>query len=458
MPSTLLGRWWLPASPEKQVGGVLDFSLESGGVLRLHGGLVGGDDLVTRVVILGSSEEYGRITIGDASYAGQSRNDSRVERETWRCSTVLLGAHFETGLDTPLTTVTLSTQLLSWWTMQEKPKLDHGLESGIARLELQVPATLSAEIDGGRVLLRWRRSATAGLIDANITLEPVFECWPANPIPFYDAWRSFVTPILFLTIFATGHADRIVDLHVSVQDQNHEPMRSARVLVDSWSDLLTTEPPSNWWTFPLPFKEVEARFHEIIPSWFRMYMEARTGMLEYFVLRLTSQSAIEHWFSSTVRALELWHRALIGGKQMSEGDYQALLSKVEGVLGSEEWRLAKMRLKYGNELTQKQRLDDLVWQAEPLLSNEISSYRRFTRRVVDMRNQLMHGNDDRNDRSYSQMVYASIMLDAVFFAVLLRRLGFNDTEVSTFVKRHAAWRQLSSTDNVWLAEARRSTP
>jgi hypothetical protein len=95
-------------------------------------------------------------------------------------------------------------------------------------------------------------------------------------------------------------------------------------------------------------------------------------------------------------------------------------------------------------------LDELIDAAGEPVASEISSYTKFTRRVINMRNQFTHGD---GDLSHLHMFWATRILDVVFYSVLLRELGVADDDVGRFVRESRVWRQITSMDNVWLRQA-----
>ncbi|MBM7784579.1 ApeA N-terminal domain 1-containing protein [Tenggerimyces flavus] len=450
---SIYGRWWLPSAPDWRVGGVLEFSAEGEGRLRLAGGLREGPVFGGDEVIHGSSDEFGPVTASAAMLSQRSSGfggKDDVAREEWNCHTIFLGAHLDKGDREPIRSVRLSTAGLPWWAARAtRPRRDYYDDTGSISITISQPPSLSAPVDGGNVMLSWFQSSSDSAVAAEVALEPALMYTPDNHTTFEAVWKSFITPALFLMTTLMGRGDQITEIDVEC-DSDRPAL--ARVLNSRWRAPLGEVPESSPFGLPLvPFEVFVRRFQEIVPSWFRLHSSASSAMLEYFGAKLIPQIYVEEAFSRAVRGMELFHRVRYGGQILSDDAFNDLLFKVKGSLSGEARRLAMMRLQYANDLTQKNRLDAMIELSGDMVGATVDNFRKFSRRVVDQRNVMTHGGD--RSLTSSHMYWATNVIDVVYHAVILGNLGFSESDVNSAIADWRTWLGVVSLANVWVAEA-----
>ncbi len=454
------GVWWYADSDDLKVGGILSYSQQTGGLLRLQGGLCRRDTDPRQGVLLGRTDTRGLVTIADAHLVKSTDVLSgEVINEDWRCYTIFVGEGLGDGQETLFETMRLSTGRLPWWVRKPFPETEHGVNGEVA-VTVQVPEALEACLGEDTLRMIRVESSRHSLMEIEVTVQPYLCYRPAGPIPYEAYWEKFVTPTLFFLTLATGEADWLRDIWVTsvegasaTQDGGKsEPTAPIRVLTSRWSSPAREEVGvPRWWEFTLPFEHVEDRFETVWAKWFEVHTRARAALLEFFSVPLSPEVYLEDTFSRVVRALELWHRALVGGVLVPEKEYEAVLVKVRQALTRSEWEIVGMRLRYGNEPTQKRRLDELIEEAGLPLTHLISQYTKFTRRVIDMRNQMTHGAAGVPPiMTDEEMFWAQKALEAVFFAVLLRHL-FPNEEVESMIVGSRAWNNLNVPANTGLS-------
>jgi hypothetical protein len=321
---------------------------------------------------------------------------------------------------------------------------------------LEQPDNLIANLSDRRLSLTWHTSSSFSINTAEVSMVPGLDFEFAESMPVHRIWSECVTPVMFLTTFATGIPDGISRIWVGEDASDTRPGAELR-FARWWAG---TSPESlRWWDFLVPFQEVEKDFESLLVRWFEIAEDARSALLEYFSVPLTSGMYLEDSFNRTVRSLELLHRGLIGGQLLPDDDYQTLLLAVKGALPKRDWDIASMRLRYGNEPTQKQRLDALVERSGDPVAELIQSFHKFTRRVVDKRNELTHGPQlGQSTISWEHMAWAQQCLAVVFQSVMLKELGFDEEQSATMIRDSGGWKQISWPGNVWVGEALGNVP
>jgi hypothetical protein len=298
--------------------------------------------------------------------------------------------------------------------------------------------------------LWWVDASSTSWDKAEVRVFPKFTVDFITPLTSEEIWRGVATPLLFLTSFACGLGDsvrRIESWRPGKSDDDWDIDR-ADWLGGTWREPPEVRPhPLAWRNSLLSFEDVADRFDEVVPAWFSLYQAAQYSMYDLFLKYVQPPFYLEDSFSRIVRGLETWHRLIEGGQIMDEEEFDALLKRLREAAGSGTHRqFVQMRLKYGNELTLKQRLDALIDQGGEPMSAVVESLDRFTRRVTDVRNSMTHFGEVGESLTFEQLWAAQTILELVIRSVMLRKLGYDGELISTAIKRTQLW------ESLWLNE------
>ena len=144
------------------------------------------------------------------------------------------------------------------------------------------------------------------------------------------------------------------------------------------------------------------------------------------------------------QALESLHRRLLGGQYVSDAEYKAVRKAILRAVPTgtrEDLRNAlQARLRYGNDLFQRRRFEELVELIGPQAAVFIDVQEDFVDRVVAQRNFLTH---DVPDRIHPPMdvhdMYRHVLrLRALLGVLLLREIGISPDQSAEAI-RNARW-------------------
>lgn len=451
------GQWWLPASPEKRVAGTLTVTPSSGGELHLIGGLGEEDSAGPTQVVLGEVDGVTPVTICSAFFGRRtSVDDAVVVSEQVACFGILVGEHLPDGEATEYSAVSVESAGLAPWVRKPEPRLERDFD-GDRRLsiEVDVPDALHCSLPGlGELTLSWLVSSRDSDSEVSVTVRPNWHLAATEPLSEATAWKDFVTPLLFLITFATGTGDRLTQVRLYPREVDTEwPSRGAELLGTTWSDEPAPHDPAAFLRHLLRFDDVEQLFEPVMQAWFKLYARTHSALLDFFTVPLTSGLFAEDEFSRVARSLEVWHRASVERTYMPPDEFSELMNLLRSVTSKKQWQFIDMRLKYGNEPTFKQRLDEMIERAGAPLTDLVAGFSRFSRRVTDTRNALTHQAQLGDAFTDEEMFYAQKVLQVVFRAVLLRELGYDDAHVDEAVKRTKDWQWAGAATNPLRAAA-----
>jgi hypothetical protein len=148
---------------------------------------------------------------------------------------------------------------------------------------------------------------------------------------------------------------------------------------------------------------LEADLHLMVNRWFETYESvAMASQLAQSVLN--SEGLWLHVeFLSLMQALEGFHRALLPGIYMSQKSYEAVKQSLSNAIPKEvaaDHRDAlKSRIRYGNEISLRKRLDALAQRlSAPLRQRILGASGRFPSNWVETRNYYTHWDETLRDK------------------------------------------------------------
>jgi hypothetical protein len=176
---------------------------------------------------------------------------------------------------------------------------------------------------------------------------------------------------------------------------------------------------------------------DLMEAWFSLYDKAAYPLQEYFLSDVfEGPSVFEEDFARSVRCLEVYHRVTKGGEYLPRGVFNDLVGRLKDAAHDvSERSFVAMRMNFANELTLKQRLEDLIAHSCGLLEMEVGRRPKFVRRVVDTRNNITHQSTTGEFFSPPQMAEARDILRRIMRANILRDIGFAEDEVQAALVR-----------------------
>jgi hypothetical protein len=442
----VVGRWWTADRPEEVVGGLLEYDPTTGCSLQLAGALnspdfpeVGGP--VPTTTILGIDIKGQHHTLADATQGDGSFLMGTPVMQTWHAYELFVGAHFPRGKDTFFDTASVVLENLDHWAAQGHPRV-MSLNS-LLSAQVDLPLPLTSELTNGRLTLLWQDSSHTGVLEARIHVNPMFTYTPKEPVNEKTLWEDLISPMIYFMTLATGCPSAVRTRTVTSGGL------SASVLMSRWA-AVGHDSANRAWEHLIYLEEIRGDFDRVMHDWFDLFPKLRLPIIEFFAATFDTDMVLEEVFTRVTRTIEIWQRTRCGGTYMPEQDFLNMLDTIKGALTGEAWKLAKMRLNYGNEPTAKQRVDSMIQSSFPELRELVGSYTKFSRRVIDTRNRLTHGpeNPPQGYTDYGEMFWAQKTLDAIFTSAMLDAISIPTEQISRMMGRTSAWRSLSSRYNM----------
>lgn len=441
---TVNGSWWTADDPATAIGGVLTFDPRYGAVLNLAGGLADRPGTPMHHLICGDAEGR-RYTLLDARWQRSTAHgagpEARTTTERWTSDEVLVGAHVLSGQEARWQTLEVETRCLPSWAASGDSIQSSFGDGGESIFHVTTPKSLRVDIAGIADLeFWWRYSEEYDFLTTKVAVTPTIRVGFASPMTLTDARAEVITPLLQLITLLTGHTDSVSSMQ-AMNDEGAVVVYKA----DRRSPLgvLEVHPTSQL----ASLEEIADDLDVAVERWFETHRRARSALVDLFAPPWNGTTA-EMEFQRVCRSAEAFHRFVFGGTYMDDDEFKRLVTTVRQSLDGPERQFVDMRLRYGNELTLKQRIDALVAMCAAPLREHIGEYESFSRGVVDTRNALTHdGALNEKTFSVSEVYWATETLRLVMTVVLLVEIGRDaDSALESALRSNWA-RQVFSTSN-----------
>ena len=188
---------------------------------------------------------------------------AHIESETWHCSTVFIGIHAEEGKDTRFDVFDMETTRLPGWVNRPRPSATPSVEKVTIESEIPSQHVVADLGELGRLTFWWTYEMKTS-VDITLIIRPAVEFQPAEAMNVDQAWRSFISPMLFFITFASGAADRIAAIRVSKNRVSGQRPEVAEVLMPRWAEEIPEPARNDVWEHLVQFAELDDCLGEVL--------------------------------------------------------------------------------------------------------------------------------------------------------------------------------------------------
>lgn len=402
----IAGDWWLAEKPDESVSGILYFSSKG---IKLHinqsfnplgGDIRPGDENPKYSAIHGVTVKGEAVTLFDAQQLGSSLNfgSGGVARPSQIHARILIfGAHLsanfifsEVSFRVPSLTVWLGNQVINHELIFNA---ENKLSEQVYKLGKmpsdsfqisKIDATLSFYY--GYI----SKADAYNLIRVDVSAWASFEATQKQPIDWFIQQQE---RLLSLFTFLSGQVFVSDAIQAKIDDSKH---RIDIVFVsNNYKNDKFNHPVEYFLSKPALSKPLD----EIVNKWFEIISSVdKPAFLAKDIFGSDSLwTYIE--FLSLMQALEGLHRALFEGKYMEESDYAAVKSGLTAAIPNnvqpDHKEALKSRIKYGNQISLRKRLDKLVSNLSFKSRNSLFGIGNgIPRTWIDTRNYYTHWDDE----------------------------------------------------------------
>jgi hypothetical protein len=435
------GHWCLPDEPQNVIAGQLRYNsretrlLLNGTFRPLRSGVISaGDDPVSYPAIHGITQQGEAVTLLGAKRTSISLHFGSAalqQPEQIVATFMLIGAHAVPPV--ALSSVSFRVPGLQIWHSNHVIREDFNRDQadGSSRLtyevvrpraeSLRVPA-IAANIEF-ESRLTWK---TDGFTEANARVTSWATIKPDSPqeLTWYlDQWSKIFTMLTFIAgvpmapdciVAPTEDPMHVVDVLVALRD----------------TGTCTHQNPHN---FYLLRSDIGIPLESALADWFERYPKVHMPSRLAMSILGSEKLWLHVEFLSLMQALEGFHRSMHPGTYMDPASYEQVKARLEGAIpgeiGPDHKAALKSRLRYGNEISLRKRLDELTELIPKRLRQLVFGLaERVPREWVDTRHYYTHWDEAlRGDALDGQgMYYANVRLRHFLRVIYLRLMGITE--------------------------------
>ena len=400
------GDFWLPSEPDRKVHGTL--SISDGGTIELEVDGLFNDEIeallrdrlepIERIV--GHIEKDGFVTLDDCYYKTQTISlDGGRSKSFIHVGRVFTGVGYDEGESPCFNTLTFSVEGIDEWVGISGINVEPHFEESAATISYQLPEDISINLDNGMQLLitfEWIPPGFPVIKEATISQKTYFQLVSEEEeeereLKEFTSVAHKITNFLCFAIDKTVSLDSMEatseDLRQDIGDGRTEPI-PVNIYYSSWS-YSTDEPKIYQHDMLFRFRQIQNDAERIINNWIEAYEKIAPTFNLYFLAKMGMQTYLEERFMALVQGLEAYHRRTSDEKRMDEAEFEELVENLIEKCPEEHREWLSRELKYGNEVSLRKRLRDLIKPFKDVIGNR-EKRNNLIDRIVNTRNYLTH--------------------------------------------------------------------
>jgi hypothetical protein len=428
---TLNGRWWIPSNPNGAAYGALSYSADRIR-LRLDRALAPELNTAYRVggakipIILGQANDSSSVTLLGSFYLGSQGREID-----------LLANEIVVGAQAAVREAVVRFSNLEEWT--SCPLVQQSAGVGDAGVSFLVAKDLKPNLQVSELPCLKTLTLSTDLevshnpVETKLTNQSRFTL-EFNPLATLQTVTESVRSLGNLLTLLIDEPVQPTSIRLAMQ---LEP--TGRDVFANYAIPPRVKPPKKKLEFEmlLPFDDLRQTntAETLFNNWFRQEQALRPV---YDLLLSTVYSPgryVQSTFLSLAQAFESFHRRAYQGKYISDDQYSSVFRKLVAAIPSEvDMRLSGKltgMLRYGNELSLKSRLENLLNGIRDDHLNSLSGAddsRKFIQLLVDIRNYLTHYEGQKPSvlESTVEMYNLNRRMTAILMLLIFKYLGLHE--------------------------------
>ena len=445
------GYFWLPSASEKRLPGTLKIS--DGGkieleVVGLFDETVGEqdsaiDDRGEFERLVGQIEEYGLVTLERCFYKNRPLFIDGISKSLLHVSKALLGIAYEDTKPLLFNTLQFSVEGVDEWVGLSGIQVEH--ENRTATITYSPLEEISLNLNNGMKLLitfSWTLPGFPHITEAKITQKTYFKLVSQQERPLAD----FTSIAHKLTTFLCFAIDKTVCINpikatsnTTCREINTGESEPAPPILLYYESLPYTKVAPQIYQDHMLFRyqRIKENVEHRINNWLEAYKRFEPALNLYFGVTTGGLRYLDAKVLALAQGLESYHRRTSDETRMDKSKFESLRKTLDALCpdGHRTWLSEK--LKYGNELSLRQRLQRIVEPLKEFIGDK-NQQDKLIGSIVDTRNYLTHHDDSSKSKAASgeKLIRLYRKMEAIFQLRLLQELGFTQTEIQSILDKN----------------------
>ena len=450
------GNFWLPSASEKKLPGTLTIS--DGGkieleVVGLFDETVGGQNSETSKSgefqrIVGQIEKYGSVTLDGCFYKKRPLFHYGIAKSLLHVSKALLGLAYDDQEPLLFNALQFSVEGIDEWVDLSGINVDYQDEKPTAVITYAPPEEVSLNLNNGMKLLitfSWTLPGLPHTTEAKITQKTYFNLVSQQERPLTD-FTSIAHKLTTFLCFAIDKTVCINQITATVnairrdpndQDINNgEPEPVSIPLYYARPPYTKEVPTIERYHMLFRYQAIKAKAEQIINNWLQAYDKFEPALNLYFGVATGGVRYLDDKVLALAQGLEIYHRRTSDETRMDKSNFESLRQTLKAQCPEEHRKWLSERLKYGNELSLRQRIKRIIEPFKKFIGDE-NQREKLIGSIVDTRNYLTHHDESLESRATSGDELSRLYrkMETIFQLCILQELGFTQTEIESVLDK-----------------------
>ena len=447
------GYFWLPLASEKKIPGTL--KIFDGGkieleVVGLFDETVGGQNSAISNSgeferIVGNIEKHGLVTLDECFYKHWHPFSDGISKSLLHVSKALFGIAYDDKDPLLFNTLKFSVEGIDEWVGLSGINVDHQSEKPTATIKYSPLEEVSLNLNNGMKLLftfSWTLPGFPHITEAKITQKTYFKLVSQHERPLED----FISIAHKLTTFLCFAIDNTVCINPIRATSNTtcrnidtgEPEPAPPISLYYESLPYTKEVPKvDWHHMLFRYQAVKANAEKAINNWLKAYDKFEPALNLYFGVTTGGLRYLDAKVLALAQGLESYHRRTSDETRMDKSKFESLRKTLDALCPEGHRKWLSEKLKYGNELSLRQRLQRIVEPLKEFIGDK-NQQDKLIGSIVDTRNYLTHYDESLKAKAAcgEKLIRLYRKMEAIFQLRLLQELGFPQTEIQSIFDKN----------------------
>lgn len=441
------GYFWLPSTPDKKVSGTIIIS--DGGQIKLE--VVGlfdtskidDNDEIERII--GNIETHGFITLDDCFYTKKNFAFGNIAKSTVCVNKAFVRVAYDDKEDITFNSFQFSIEGIDEWVGQSGIKVESIPEEKSSSITYKLPDNLLFNLNNG-MKLTITFSANLPTIsnfqkEVKISQKTYFKLTSEYERTL-DDFEYIAYKLATFLCFAIDEAVSINEI-TATSDKVFRELGNGKTIPTSISIYYASlpytpkEPKITPYRMLFRFNQIAEDAERIINIWIEAWDNITPALSLYFSVKTDSHKYLDGKFLALAQTLETYHRRTSSETLMEESKFKELAEAIVNSCPKEHKEWLSARLQYGNEISLRNRIKNLIIPFSNLLG-DAKKTKKLICSIVDTRNYLTHYDKSLETKAASgrDLWVLCCKIEIIFQLHILKVLDFTDERINLILKNN----------------------
>ncbi|MDK2741680.1 MAG: hypothetical protein NDI90_02120 [Nitrospira sp. BO4] len=451
-PISESGYFWLPEDPDTKWPGTLHISDRGEMKLDVIGPLgepldvsLGSGPLKRVVGIIKSS----MVTLDNCYNIPRTIHFGGISQSVIKAQFAYIGVGYEPNEAVTFSRLDFSVEGLDEWLSITGLRVEHHWEAQGATIQYGPPTEVPIQLPGNIGLaftFAWTLPSGVEVTKAEVTQKAYISLRSKDPRPIEDflSLAFKITNFLCFAIDKTVYVDSVTAYSDELTTEIVEGQKRKIPVTIYYEGILPSEvrPRISWHDMLFQYRHVAQELEKVMTNWLANYEISEPAFNLYFASQSGAHRYIDGSFLSLAQGIETLHRRNSDKILMPESEFTQLVNVLLKACPNDKQKWLSGKLTYGNELSLRHRLTDMIDPFQPLYGSSTEG-KAFISKVIDTRNYLTHYDKNLSAKAATgtDLWKLCMKLEVLFQLHFLRLMGLENEYIKHLVNQNYAMKE-----------------